>query len=171
MAVKKTELPALSALERDRLEELIKEFQCQVELHRQSRLELGKIASDLKPLYARLGRKGNWTKFLKELHLKVRTVDDWILDYERSCGRRKPAENKPPKGNVADSATFQKATPYVVASDNPDANGREAISATFVLTTDEKQLFIAAVRRLGHDEATQRIYRALVADQAQGSSA
>jgi hypothetical protein len=164
VAVKKLAVDALSALERERCEELINEFESQVGLHRQSRLELGKIAHELKPLYVRSGRKGGWTKFLGKHKLNIRTVDGWILDYERSAGLRQPPENKGRMVNVAKSATFQNATPQVLSSNNPDTNGREAVSAVFVLTAEEKDLFIAAVKRLTPAEATRRIYEAVITE-------
>lgn len=166
-AKKKPALPPLSPFERERCDELISEFQNEVHRHQMSRLELGKVARELKPLYVRLGRKGGWTRFVtKECHQKVRTVDEWISDYEISVGLRKPPEKKANTGNVAGSATFQNATPQVVASDNPDTNGREAVSATFVLTAGEKLLFMAAVNRLSAAEATRRIYEAVVNETA-----
>lgn len=160
MPAKKTDLPPLSAKEKEDLEELIKDFTAQVGLVRTSRWEAGKIASELAPLYKRAGRKGGWTRFLRERGLKVRTVDDWILEYQRSINLRKPPEPKGPKGNVADSATFEEE--QVIPSDNPDNNGREALHATFVLGKDEKTLFMAAVGRLGHKQATRLMYEALV---------
>ena len=67
MAVKKkTEPPSLSTREQGQLEELIKEFKSQVGLVHMSRLEAGKIARELKPLYARSGRKGGWRRFIED---------------------------------------------------------------------------------------------------------
>jgi hypothetical protein len=90
---KKTELPPLSAREHEQLQELIPEFINQCRHVRSSRLEAGKLASQLKPLYCRAGRKGGWRRFVeKECGQKLRTVDEWILDYERSIGIRQPPE-------------------------------------------------------------------------------
>ncbi len=57
------EMPALSALERERCDASIQELDSQLESHRQSRLEPGKIARELKPLYAKSGRKGGGRSF------------------------------------------------------------------------------------------------------------
>jgi len=163
---KKTEPPSLSTREQRQLEELIKEFKSQVGLVHMARLEAGKIARELKPLYARSGRKGGWRRFIEdECRLKVRTVDDWILDYEREVGFRKLAETKPPRGNVAESARFHsEPTAQVVVNAEPDKNGRVAVGAIFVLEKDQHEPFLAALRKLKPEEATRLMYEALVRD-------
>lgn len=161
--------PALPPAEERRCNELIRNFENQLPLHRGSRLELGHIARELKPLYVKAGRKGGWSAFVTSHGQKVRTVDEWILDYERDRGFCKPAETKrvkPPKkrsrGNVADSATFLE--PEVNLSGKPFKDGKEIVEAIFVLTKEEKRNFIDAVRRLGPMESTWRMYEALVAE-------
>ena len=166
MAVKKIALPPLNAHEQEDLQELIKAFQRQVGLVRVSRLEAGKIARELKPLYKRSGRKGGWRRFIEEdCGLRVRTVDDWILDYERDAGFRKLAESKAPKGNVAESATFHsEPTAQVVVNQATDKNGRVAVGAVFVLEKDQREPFLAALKKLKPEEATRLMYQALVRD-------
>jgi hypothetical protein len=61
---KKPELPPLSAQEQERLQELVPEFINQCHRVRGSRLEAGKLAYELKPLYCRAGRKGGWRRNL-----------------------------------------------------------------------------------------------------------
>ena len=158
--------PALSPAEERRCNELIRNFENQLPLHRGSRLELGHIARELKPLYVKAGRKGGWSAFVTSHGQKVRTVDEWILDYERDSGFRKPAENKRVKspkkrsrGNVADSATLTDS--HVALSGKPFKDKKEIVEAIFVLTAEEKRKFIDAVNRLGPEEATLRMYEAV----------
>jgi hypothetical protein len=95
VAVKKSNPPPLDPQEQELLQELIPEFIDQCHHVRCSRLEAGKLASQLKPLYCRAGRKGGWRRFVEqECGQKVRTVDEWILDYNRSIGIRQPPEPK-----------------------------------------------------------------------------
>lgn len=166
MAVKKTDLPPLSAQDEDHLEELIRDFKAQAVLIRFTRHEAGRIARELKPLYARSGRKGGWRRFVEdECGLKVRTVDDWILEYEREAGFRKLAESKAPRGNIADSATFHsEPTAQVVVNQAADKNGRVAVGAVFVLEKDQREPFLAALKKLKPEEATRLMYQALVRD-------
>jgi hypothetical protein len=166
VTVKKRDLPALSDLEREHLNELIKEFKEQAVAVRMTQQEAGKIARELKPLYARSGRKGGWRRFIEdECGLKVRTVDEWILDYEREAGFRKLAETKPPRGNVAESARFHsESTAQVVVNEEPDKNGRVAVGAIFVLEKNQREPFLAALRKLKPEEATRLMYEALVRD-------
>jgi hypothetical protein len=156
----------LSPDEQHRCHELTKEFINLLPNYRGARLELGRIARELKPLYVKAGRKGGWSAFVTSQGQKVRTVDQWILDYERDKGLRQPAENKKVKrskkagkGNVADSATLKE--PYVALSGKPFKDEKEIVEAIFVLTAEEKRKFIDAVNRLGPKEATRRMYEAV----------
>jgi hypothetical protein len=156
----------LSPSEQHRLSELTSEFINLLPGYRGSRLELGRIARELKPLYVRSGRNGGWSKFVTSQGQQVRTVDQWILDYERDRGLRQPAEKKKVKrfkkvsrGNVAESATFRE--PEVNLSGKPFRDGKEIVEAIFVLTAEEKRKFIDAVNRLGPEEATRRMYEAV----------
>ncbi len=76
---------------------------------------------------------------MTERGLKVRTVDEWIQKYEEYRGYRKPPAKKEGRGNLAGSATLTKPAPEpeILPSDQPDRNGREAVSAIFVLTTGQ----------------------------------
>lgn len=60
---------------------------------KQNRLDLGRIARELKPLYLTTGQRESgkgWEAFLEARGLEDRTVDRWILDYECSAGIRPP---------------------------------------------------------------------------------
>jgi hypothetical protein len=99
----------LSPDEERRLNELTREFINNLPFVRGSVLEQGRIARELKPLYVESGRNGGWSPFVKSQGLVVRTVDEWILKYERHMGLRPPAEKRAKKSarvNVAKPATF-----------------------------------------------------------------
>jgi hypothetical protein len=126
----------LSPDEERRLAELTEEFINQLPYVRGSILEAGRIARELKPLYVKSGRKGGWKRFVTSQGRVVRTVDGWILDYERSAGLRPPAEKKAKKSpvlNVAKSATFNDDP----NNDDPDGYFAEA--------SPEEQQFVATV--------------------------
>jgi hypothetical protein len=162
----KASTPKLTPIEEQRRNELTEEFINLLPNYRGCRLELGRIARELKPLYVRAGRKGGWSRFVTSQGHKVRTVDEWITDYERDKGLRKaPVKKrvKQPKkgsrGNVAESATL--ADLHVDLSGKPFKDKKEIVEAIFVLTAEEKRKFIDAVNRLGPEESTRRMYEAI----------
>jgi len=82
--------------------QLVRDFDEQLDIRKNNRLELGRIARKLKALHESRGereRGKGWKAFLEERNLSRRTVDDWILDYERSIGARAS------QSVVAESAT------------------------------------------------------------------
>jgi len=133
----------LSTAEERRLNELTSEFINQLPQVRGSILEAGRIAHELKPLYAKAGRYGGWSAFVKSQGLVVRTVDGWILSYERSVGLRPPREKKA-RLNVADPATFD---------DDPEGY--------FAPATAEEQQFVGSVSVEAISQAT---HEALIED-------
>lgn len=104
-------------------------------------MEAGRIARELKPLYVKAGRSGGWSGFVTSQGLVVRTVDGWILSYERSVGLRPPAEKKP-RLNVAKPATF---------SDDPDGY--------FAQPTPEDQQFMDS---LSAEQVADAMHEALI---------
>ena len=158
MGQKKSEKTQLSPAEQIRLGELTSEFINLLPNYDGCRLELGRIALELKPLYCRPGRHGGWSKFVKSQGKNVRTVDEWITDYEVSTGLRQPTEKKGRKGkatrskrNVAESATFPET--QVALSGKPFPDGKEIVEAVFVLTPAEKAQFIEAFKEIGPEQA------------------
>ena len=135
--------PTMSPAEQRRLNELTSEFINQLPYVRGSILEAGRIARELKPLYVKAGRNGGWSGFVTSQGLVVRTVDGWILSYERSAGLRPPREKKA-KLNVAKSATF-----------NDDSEGY------FAEATPDEQQFVASV---SVEQITEAANEALVED-------
>jgi hypothetical protein len=72
--------------------QLIRDFDERLELHKQNRLELGRIARELKALHLTHGereRGKGWEAFLADRDLQVRTVDRWIEAYEVANGLRR----------------------------------------------------------------------------------
>jgi hypothetical protein len=155
MAKKKSQKTPLSPTEQRRLGELTSEFIDLLPNYRGSRLELGRIARELKPLYCRPGRDGGWSQFVTSQGQVLRTVDKWIEDYEIHIGVRKPAEKKrvkrkkvQTKVNVAESATFPE--PHVALSGKPFSDGKEIVEAVFVLASvAERAQFMEAVKEIG----------------------
>jgi hypothetical protein len=158
----------LSSAEQLRLGELTSEFIDLLPEYRGCRLELGRIARELKPLYVKAGRDGGWSKFVTSQGKKVRTVDEWITDYEREVGIRQPAEKKKvrrnpkrAKGNVADSATLPE--PGVTLSGKPFLDGKEIVEAVFVLATlVERMQFMEAVKEIGPEKAPEFMMEGLL---------
>jgi hypothetical protein len=155
---RKSEKTPLSPDEQLRLGELISEFTNLLPNYEGSRLELGRVARELKPLFCRPGRHGGWSRFVTSLGKNLRTVDEWISDYEVSIGVRQPTENKRYNGkasrqkrNVAESATFPQA--HVALSGKPFPDGKEIVEAVFVLTPAEKAQFIEALKEIGPEQA------------------
>jgi hypothetical protein len=142
-AMRKSKHVDLSAAEERLLNELTGEFINQIPYVRGSILEAGRIARELKPLYVKAGRNGGWSGFVTSQGLVVRTVDRWILDYERSVGIRPPAE-KNAKRNVVKTATF---------SDDPDGY--------FAPATPEEQQFLESVST---EQINEGVHDALIED-------
>lgn len=161
MGKKKSEKIPLSPDEQLRLGELTSEFINLLPSYRGCRLELGRIARELKPLYVKVGRSGGWSKFVTSQGQNVRTVDGWIIDYEVSAGLRQATENKGHRGhtarskrNVAESATFPET--QVALSGKPFPDGKEIVEAVFVLATAaERMQFMEAVREIGPEKAAE----------------
>jgi hypothetical protein len=165
---KKSEKTPLSPAEQIRLGELTSEFINLLPNYDGCRLELGRIARELKPLYCRPGRHGGWSSFVKSQGKVVRTVDEWITDYEVSIGLRQPTEKKGRKGNatrtkrnVAESATFQET--QVALSGKPFPDGKEIVEAVFVLATAaERTQFMEAVKEIGPEKAAEFMMEGLL---------
>jgi len=76
----------------------IKQFDSLLEVHKTNRLELGRLARELKQAYLSKGKRiagVGWSAFCEKRGLKCDTVDKWILAYERSVGLKPPAEPDP----------------------------------------------------------------------------
>jgi hypothetical protein len=115
----------------------------------------------------KIGRKGEWSGFLKHRGIPVSTADDWIRDYKRYARIPQSTEKKGHgrnrkgrKGNVTDSVTLPE--PSVDLSGKPYKDGKEIVEAIFVLTKDQKRKFIDAVQKLGPAAATQIMYQFVV---------
>jgi hypothetical protein len=165
---KTAETKPLSPAEQLRLGELSSEFINLLPNYRGCRLELGRIAGELKPLYVKVGRHGGWSRFITSQGLAVRTVDKWIEDYGVDIGIREPAgkkgvKRKTPqaKRNVADSATFPE--PHVDLSGKPFSDGKEIVEAVFVLgTAAERTQFMEALKEIGPEKAPEFMMEGLL---------
>jgi hypothetical protein len=76
----------------------IKLFDSLLAVHKTNRLELGRLARELKHAYLSKGKRVagmGWSAFCEKRGLKCDTVDKWILAYERSVGLKPPAEPDP----------------------------------------------------------------------------
>jgi hypothetical protein len=82
---------------------LVRDFDKQLDIRKRNLLDLGRIARDLKALHITQGQrqKGKgWEAFLQERHLSRSTVDEWILEYERSIGAREHKSVLPESGRT-----------------------------------------------------------------------
>jgi hypothetical protein len=76
----------------------IKQFDSLLEAHETNRLELGRLALELKQAHLSKGKRiagMGWLAFCEKRNLKCDTVDKWILAYERSVGLKPPSEPDP----------------------------------------------------------------------------
>lgn len=74
---------------------IIKQFDSLLAVYKTNRLELGRLARELKQAYLSKGKRiagVGWLAFCEKRGLKYDTVDKWILAYERSIRLKPPAE-------------------------------------------------------------------------------
>jgi hypothetical protein len=124
---------AVVDIDNRRQNQLVRNFDDQLAVRKQNRLELGRVARELKPLYVTHGQrqKGRgWEAFLEERGLSRSTVDEWILDYERSIGARERKSVLPESGrtnvdNKEDSGTPSRSMCDSKPSHDDEESGLE----------------------------------------------
>ena len=164
----KTQVLGLTDEQEQQRQNLIYEFDCHYAQYGKSQFELGRILFELKPLYVKIGRKGEWSGFLKHRGIPISTADDWIRKYKKRAGipqstgkKGHRSRRKGRKGNVTGSGTLP-TEPYVDLSGKPFKDKKEIVEAIFVLTEEQKRKFIDAVQELGPAAATQIMYQFVV---------
>jgi hypothetical protein len=120
---------AVIEIDNRRQNQLVRNFDDQLEVRKHNRLELGRIARELKSLCVTRGQreKGRgWEAFLEQRGLSRSTVDEWILDYERSIGARERKSVLPESGRTNGENRGDSGTPNRTVHDSepsPDDNG------------------------------------------------
>lgn len=105
---------AVIEIDNRRQNQLVRNFDDQLEVRKHNRLELGRIARELKSLYVTRGQreKGRgWEAFLEQRGLSRSTVDEWILDYECSIGARERKSVLPESGRTNGENRGDSGTP------------------------------------------------------------
>jgi hypothetical protein len=96
----------------------------------------------LNPLYSKPGCKGKWKKFVTSKGHKVSTVNGLIKrlkdGWEESVRKPKARPNQPNSGRFDG--------PHLAPTDRPYPDDKEILEAAFLLTADEKEQFMEALR-------------------------
>jgi len=90
-----TPKPASEVEAEGKLDDLSHQIDMQLEEHKMSRRELGRLFRAVKELYLAHGKRirgRGWRAFLSTKHLKRQTVDSWIIEYELNAGLREAKE-------------------------------------------------------------------------------
>jgi hypothetical protein len=112
----------------------------------------------LNPLYSKPGCKGRWKKFVTSKGHKISTVNGLIKrlkdGWQKSARKPKPRLNQPNSGRFTE--------PHLAFTDKPFPDGKEILEAAFLLTPDEKDQFMEALRIIGPEEALGIMFQAVV---------
>jgi len=96
----------------------------------------------LNPHYSKPGCHGKWKKFVESRGHRVSTVNGLIKrlkdGWEESVRKPKPRPNQPNSGRLME--------PHLAFTDKPYLDGKEILEAAFLLTKDEKEEFLEALR-------------------------
>jgi hypothetical protein len=137
------------------------------------------------------GRNGRWAKLLRERRIEESTARDWVVKYQQAEGisldkcffpkemvrvKKTRKTHKYGKNNSAVPVVLRQAKVVAASEVDPDkADGsdehRTAVECVFVLTYNERLVFMKAVRKLGNLGATQVIYRAVVEEAGEEANA
>jgi hypothetical protein len=107
-----------------------------------SKKEEAECWSRLRPLYSKPGCKGQWRKFVTAKGGSVSTANGLIKrlneGWEESVRKPKPRPNQPTSGRLTEAHLAPAGKPYL--------DGKEILEAAFLLTKNEKEEFMEALR-------------------------
>jgi hypothetical protein len=174
--------------EREQWDNLVAKLDLELNFHRESGFQLGRIFYNIKLHLKKHGldqkRTGRWERMLKERKIPKATARDWVVKYQqadniplekcffpRETVRVKKNRNthKYRQNNSAVPALFASQAKVIAASEvdpkkaDKSDDKRTAVECVFVLTYGERLAFMDAVRNLSELRATQVMYRAVVA--------
>jgi hypothetical protein len=179
--------------ERQQWDNLVTELDKEWFIFGQSRHLLGGILYRMKVHLQKNGldkvRTGRWESVLRERGIEKSTARDWVVKYQQAEGIPLdkcffPAETKRLKttrkshkygeNNRAGTALLDtsdaRVDPAPDEKTDKSPERRLAVECIFVLTLQEKLLFMEAVNKMGPLRATQRMFKAVVFDEEQEQS-
>lgn len=192
MAPKKIKKPSPSAeqqkLADQRWAQLEAELDKEMLILGPSRDQVGGILYEMKLLLKKYGlnkgRRGRWQAVLRKHRIDRKTAENWIRLYQKKAdipadkmvvAATKESQQNGEKNTVEPTALGSKCDePWIEAANEKMADGFSAdepatrrlpIECCFVLTLEQKRLFMKAVKDLGDLKATQRMYQAVVGEE------
>jgi hypothetical protein len=171
------------AAEKQEWDALVARLQREMTVFTRSRFEVGHVLYDMKVYLQKYGlnkgRAGKWQAVVTKYFRKDRkTAENYIRIYQEEAGIApdkcvvapvKKSQQNGKKNAVKDTALPDEesdagAEITVADEDKKDdsTEGRMAVECVFVLTLQEKRLFMEAVRRHGSLRATHLMYQAVV---------
>lgn len=148
----------LTATEEAERKKLVKQLEKALALGIQSKKDQAIALAKLRPLYSKPGCKGKWKQFLTSKGLSISTANGLIKRY--NDGWEEPLRKPKPRLNKPNSGPF--TGPHLALTDKPFHDGKEILEAAFLLTPDEKEQFMEALRIIGPERALGVMVKAVI---------
>ena len=128
-----------------------------------SKEDQAKYWAALRPFYSKPGCKGKWRAFVASKGSKISTVNGLIKrlgdGWEESGRKPKPRPNQPNSGRLKELHLAFTEKPY---SGDEGILEKEILEAAFLLTKDEKDQFMEALRIITPEKGLEIMFQSVV---------